>query len=60
MDIDGDSIFSELTWLNGVFQLHGADRGGSAKYGAKVMRAELLTTVRKRAPRFARYAFPSV
>ena len=34
-----------------VFQLHGADRGGSAKYGAKVMRAELLTTVRKLAPR---------
>jgi len=25
-----------------VFQLHGADRGGSAKYGARVMRTELL------------------
>ncbi|EJL83507.1 transposase [Herbaspirillum sp. CF444] len=34
-----------------VLQLHGADRGGPAKYGAKVMRAELLATVRKLAPR---------
>lgn len=34
-----------------VFQSHGADRGGSAKYGAKVMRTELLTIVRKLAPR---------
>ncbi len=34
-----------------VFQLHGADRDGSAKYGAKVMRSELLATVRKLAPR---------
>jgi len=34
-----------------VFQLHGADRGGFAKYGAKVMRTELLATVHKLAPR---------
>ena len=34
-----------------VFQLHGAVHGGSAKYGAKVMRAELLTAERKLAPR---------
>ncbi len=34
-----------------VFQLHGADRDGVAKYGAKVMRTELLATVRKLAPR---------
>jgi transposase len=34
-----------------VFQLHGADRRGYAQYGAKVMRAELLSTVRKLAPR---------
>ena len=34
-----------------VFQLHGADRCGCARYGAKVMRAELLATVRRLAPR---------
>lgn len=30
-----------------LFQLHGADRHGHALYGAKVVRAELLSTIRK-------------
>lgn len=34
-----------------VFQLHGADRRGHALHGSKVMRAELLSTVRKLGPR---------
>ena len=34
-----------------VFQLHGAGRGGFAKYGAKVILTELLATVRKLASR---------
>jgi hypothetical protein len=38
-----------------VFQLHGADRSGHALHGSKVMRAELLSTVRKLGPKYHRH-----
>ena len=43
MDIDILGIYLAKR----VFQLHGADRRGHEQYGAKVMRAELLNTVRR-------------
>ena len=43
MDID----ILGIDFAERVFQLHGADRGGFAKYDAKAMRTELLATVRK-------------